>query len=154
VQPELVLFAQSAESPGASVLVARRIRFARAALVALVWAVSALPAALGIQQCAVATLFHVPCPGCGMTRAIRMLLAGDLAGSLRLHPFAVPVLGAGCLLILATLWATVVTGEPWWVHRTRFGRAALGASALVYMLAAALWVARWFGWFGGPVAVW
>ena len=30
----------------------------------------------------------IPCPGCGMTRAASYLLHGDVATSLRLHPFA------------------------------------------------------------------
>jgi hypothetical protein len=128
--------------------------YPRAALVVLAWAASVLPTALGFQQCAIATLFHVPCPGCGMTRAIRLLAAGNVAASLRMHPLAVPVLVAGMLLILSTIWATLVTGEPWSLHRTRFGRVALGFAAVAYVLAAGLWISRWFGLFGGPVPVW
>jgi hypothetical protein len=130
-----------------------RHRVSRAALVALAWAVSALPTALGIQQCAIATLFHVPCPGCGMTRALRLLGAGEASASLRMHPLAIPVLGAGVLLILATIWTTLVTGTPLLIHRSRFGRAVIGVAVLVYALAAVLWVLRWRGYFGGPVPV-
>lgn len=130
-----------------------RVRAVRAALVTLVWTVSALPTAFGIQRCTIATLFHVPCPGCGLTRALRLFGAGDIQGSLRMHPLALPVLAAGVLLILATIRATLATGTPFLVYRGRFGRAAIGFAALAYTLAAALWVLRWCGHFGGPVAV-
>ena len=34
------------------------------------------------------------CPGCGGTRAVRLLLKGDLAGSFQYHPFVLYVCGA------------------------------------------------------------
>jgi hypothetical protein len=120
----------------------------------LAWVAGLLPTVLGFQQCTIATLFHVPCPGCGMTRALRFLAVGNVEASLRLHPLALPVFLAGTLLIGATIWATLVTGEPWMLHRTRFGRAAIGLAAVAYVLALGLWVSRWFGFFGGPVPVW
>jgi len=40
-----------------------------------------------------------PCPGCGLSRAMGSLLAGDLVGALRFHPFA-PFF-AGAILLLA-----------------------------------------------------
>jgi hypothetical protein len=88
-----------------------------------------------------------------MTRAFLLLERGDVTGSLRMHPLAVPVLGSGVLLILATIWVTLVSGTPFLVHRSRFGRIAIAVSLLVYSLAAVLWVLRWLGYFGGPVAV-
>ena len=78
----------------------------------------------------------LPCPGCGLTRATVHLLHGDLATSLRLHPF-------GVLLALeaAVLWT--ITGVR--VHRglsigmpRGVERWALGH--VVAMLA--LWVGR------------
>jgi hypothetical protein len=130
-----------------------RVRALRAALTALVWAVSALPVLLGFQQCAIATLFHVPCPGCGMTRALRLLADGHAEASLRMHPLAVPVLAAGSLLILSTVWTALTIGTPFYIHQSRFGRAAIAFAILVYSLTTALWVARWLGHFGGPVSV-
>jgi hypothetical protein len=88
-----------------------------------------------------------------MTRAFLLLERGDITASLRMHPLAVPVLGSGVLLILATVWVTLVSGTPFLVHRSRLGRVAIGVSVVVYSLAAALWALRWFGYFGGPVAV-
>jgi uncharacterized protein DUF2752 len=37
-------------------------------------------------------LFHLPCPGCGMTRAFAHLAKGELSAALNLHPLA-PVVG-------------------------------------------------------------
>jgi hypothetical protein len=130
-----------------------RTRAFRAALVTLVWVVSSLPTAFGLQRCTIATLFHVPCPGCGMTRALRLFGAGDLHASFRMHPLALPILATGVLLIAATIWETFATGTPFLLHRGRFGRTAIALATLVYTLAAALWVLRWLGHFGGPVPI-
>ena len=51
--------------------------------------------------CLVHRLFHVDCPGCGMTRALASLSRGELSHSMSLHPFA-PV------LLLATLGCAVM----------------------------------------------
>ena len=134
-------------------LPALRLRVARAVTVAGVWLLAAIPAALGLQRCAIATLFHVPCPGCGMTRALRLLASGQLDASLRMHPLAVPVLLAGVLLAASTVSATATLGSPIRVHRTRFGRAAIVVAMVVYGAALGLWGLRWFGYFGGPVQV-
>jgi hypothetical protein len=134
-------------------LPALRRRLLRAAAVAGVWFASGLPAALGAQRCVIATLFHFPCPGCGMTRALRLLAAGHVGASLRLHPLAAPVLAAGALLVASTIWATVAVGSPIRLHRTRSGRAAIAAAIVVYGAALGLWVLRWLGHFGGPVPV-
>ena len=134
-------------------LPALRRRLLRAAAVAGVWFVAGLPAALGAQRCVIATLFHFPCPGCGMTRALRLLAAGHVGASLRMHPLAAPVLAAGALLMASTIWATVAVGSPIRLHRTRSGRAALAVAIAVYAAALGLWVLRWLGYCGGAVAV-
>jgi hypothetical protein len=130
-----------------------RRRVARAATVAGVWVLSALPAALGAERCAIATLFHLPCPGCGMTRALRLLAAGRVDASLRMHPLAVPVLAAGVLLVVSTVWATATLGSPIRVHRSLFGRVALAVAVFAYGATVGLWLLRWLGYFGGPVPV-
>lgn len=45
------------------------------------------------------------CPACGMTRAVGRLARGDLAGSWRLHPFLLLILGQVALAGLA--WAVL-----------------------------------------------
>src|SRR5580704_9957089 len=87
-------------------------RVRRAAAVAGVWVLSALPVVTGLQRCPVATVFHRPCPGCGMTRALKLLADGDIGASLRMHPLAVPVLAAGLLFIATTVWTTLILGSP------------------------------------------
>jgi hypothetical protein len=130
-----------------------RPRSLRAAGVAVAWALVALPTALGWQRCALAVLFHVPCPGCGMSRALRLLVSGHPGASLRMHPLTVPVLVAALLLMTATVRTTFASGSPFLVHHTRLGRLAIGAAIVVYAAMFALWVLRYCGCFGGPVPV-
>ena len=128
-------------------------RLGRAGAVAGIWAVSALPVVLGWQRCPVATFWHRPCPGCGLTRALELLAAGNVDASLRMHPLALPVLVAGSLLALSTVWATFAAGSPIRTYRSRFGRFAVAFAIAVYGAALVLWVLRWFGHFGGAVPV-
>jgi hypothetical protein len=53
-----------------------------------VWTPSGDPAS---AICLMRRLFHLPCPGCGMTRAFAALAKGDWASAVLLHPLA-PVL--------------------------------------------------------------
>ena len=94
--------------------------FGRAAGVAAISGISAI-ATLLQPRCPVAALLHRPCPGCGMTRALRLLGAGHVGESLRMHPLAVPVLASAALLALASVWATVALGTPVQMHRTALG---------------------------------
>jgi hypothetical protein len=130
----------------------RRSRFHRALLAVVLWAVAVLPAALRAQRCSFVKLFHRPCPGCGMTRAIDLLLLGDWRGSLHMHPLAVPMVFAGGAFALSTVWTTFLFGMPL-VHKSTFGRITLAALAVTYAATFALWILRWLGYFGGPVPV-
>lgn len=49
-------------------------------------------------RCPFYMVFHRPCPGCGLSRAMAALLQGDVATAMRLHPFA-PLFLAGALLL-------------------------------------------------------
>jgi hypothetical protein len=58
----------------------------------------------------VCPIFHItgiPCPGCGLSRAVILLLRGDLKGSLRYHAFA-PIF---LLTVVALILATVLPGS-------------------------------------------
>ena len=125
----------------------------RGAGVALVWVVGMLPAALGIQPCTFAALFHHPCPGCGLSRAAHLLLDGHVAESLRMHPFVVPLLAAHACVALATVRTTVLEGAPWMFFRDRLGRASLYFLGGVYVAMIVLWILRAFGLFGGSVPI-
>lgn len=42
-----------------------------------------------MYKCPIYYIFGVPCPGCGMTRALFLLLSGDISGALHMHPLIV-----------------------------------------------------------------
>ncbi len=55
-------------------------------------------------------LFHLPCPGCGMTRAFAHLAKGEWGAALVLHPLA-PVVALE--MVLGWLaWGAVAAGRP------------------------------------------
>jgi hypothetical protein len=84
-----------------------------------------------------------------MTRATLALLHGHLAESVGYHPLAplvVPVM-AGFLLLGAVRY---VRDGRWPVAH---GKAAAAAGLVLWVLLMAVWIARFYGAFGGPVAV-
>jgi len=113
------------------------------------WALCALPPALGAVRCPVALLTHHACPGCGMTRAARLFLHGDLAASLHMHAFVLPQLLATALVVLATTWATYRTGTPTDMLAAPVGRAAAKLFVAAQGVLILYWVARALGAFGG-----
>lgn len=121
-------------------------------MVALLWAVGALPVLLG-QRCAIATLTHHPCPGCGLTRAAHLLLHGEIHASIAMHPLLVPLLLSHAAVAVATIVATQVHGAPWDMWRERWGKAAIAISAITYVAMLLVWALRAMGMLGGPVAV-
>lgn len=120
----------------------------RAALAALV-AFGVVFAILSIGwRCPVLLVAGVPCPTCGITRAVRLALHGDFAGATRLHPLmwlAVPVV----TLFLGVELAGYARNGAWGAsRRMRFANVLMvGTAALLF----ALWIARFAGMFGGPV---
>ncbi len=124
-----------------------------AALVTFVWAIAALPFVTGVVQCPSARLLHVPCPGCGMTRALHLLVEGQVGASLSMHALAVPTLVSQAIFAVATIASTLKYGVPWLVVRPRWGRAAIAFVAIVMILDILFWIARALGAFGGPVPV-
>lgn len=54
-------------------------------------------------NCPILAATGVPCPGCGLTRAVMQLLHGDLSAAMRTHAFAPLVLAALFLMILVPL---------------------------------------------------
>jgi hypothetical protein len=128
-------------------------RALRAAGILAFWVVCGLPVLLGRQRCSFAMLLHHPCPGCGMTRAMRLLEAGDVARSLHMHPFAVPVSIANLFFALATVWVTFTLGSPVPMCKSKVGVAAIAVLVVVYGATLVFWVMRALGAFGGPVSV-
>lgn len=110
-----------------------------------------LSLALGLPLCPWASLFHVPCPGCGLTRATLSLLRGDFSTALGLHPLVLLVPPAVVVALALGL------GDPSSESRTP-GRSTLRKAGLVFLagvslLAVFVWVLRFLGYFGGPVLV-
>lgn len=136
---------QSVASPSAR----RRV----ALLVAGIWLVTALPVALGLASCPVALFVRAPCPGCGMTRAVHLLLDGDVAASLAMHPLAVPTALVQLAFAMVTVLVALRHGTPFVLWSTRIGRATVYAAALVLALDVVLWVLRFAGLAHGPVVV-
>ncbi len=74
------------------------------------------------------------CPGCGLTRAIAHAVRGDLAGSFRLHPLALPLVALlGLVLVLRR--------SPG--HRLRIDRWAAPTALAAGVVLVAVWLVRW-----------
>ncbi|CAN5762908.1 hypothetical protein BH09MYX1_BH09MYX1_14820 [soil metagenome] len=131
----------------------RRPFVGRAALTFLVWCLPVGQVALGLGACTFARVFHTPCPGCGLTRASRFLLQGDIVQSLHMHPMLVPIVLSNIVFALATVVSAWNSGSPFYFYRERFGKVALWVVGCVYGAAILLWIARFFGALGGPVPV-
>jgi len=103
--------------------------------------------------CPFATAFHVACPACGSTRAVRALVHGDVAAALRFNPIAPLV--AGALAALAVRLALVVLreGSPRSLAEGRPGRALVAVLVGAVTVQILVWGLRLAGYFGGPLAV-
>lgn len=130
-----------------------RARRRVAALVAAIWLGSAAPVLLGATSCPIARFLHAPCPGCGMTRAFELLVQGDVAASLAMHPLALPTAIVQLVFAVVTVTVTLRHGTPFALLRTRVGRLASYAGALVLALDVLLWLGRFAGLAHGPVPV-
>jgi hypothetical protein len=102
--------------------------------------------ALEIPVCPVAALTGLPCPGCGLTRATLALLRGDFARAWQLHPLvfvALPALGAAIARIAVARGRSSPASE----------RAITWFAVSLLTLLVGVWLARFAGALGGPVAV-
>jgi uncharacterized protein DUF2752 len=115
---------------------------------------AAVPAlfALGVPACPVAFFARIPCPGCGMTRATLRLLHGDWHGALAFHPLVFVALPLALAFGATNAVVYVVRGRWGYVDGLR-GRALTWALGALVALMVGVWVARFFGAFGGPVPV-
>jgi hypothetical protein len=113
--------------------------------------------ALDVPLCPSAALLGIPCPGCGLTRATLALFHGDFAAALRFHPL-VPVLMPVYLGLLGMIAAGYVRGTSIWapagqVRGWLFSKTVTRLTWLLVVLVFAVWILRFFGWFGGPVPI-
>lgn len=99
----------------------------------------ALVVLIDVPLCGFKALFGLPCPGCGMTRALSALLGGDIVSAFRFHPLVFVLLPTVAMLAFAQV---ILKRSP--------SHAFLAASVLIFgLLSAALWVARLGGALGG-----
>ena len=98
-----------------------------------------LPLAYANTSCLFRHATGIPCPLCGLTRAMLALALGDWREVLRLHPLALLVAGESCAVWLA--WAASATGWPW--PLTQPARERLAEKLI--LANAALFVVVWGG---------
>jgi hypothetical protein len=127
---------------------------ARASCALTLAALLAVAAHFDLVLCPWAALFGWPCPGCGLTRAAGLLLHGELRAALTLHPLS-PLLVP--LVAAAVLGAVLEPASSAQHAQRRAGRSwerwqAPLAWALL-LLVIAVWLARFWGAFGGPVPI-
>ena len=140
-------------SPAAAHPAAREAGFiSRLGRVGVVVAAFGLAVAFSVPLCPFALLTGHPCPGCGLTRATLALLHGDVAASLHFHPLAMvisPLVGG---IVGYDVFVYLRSGRSA-ATQTLQGRWVTIGAVVLGVVAVAVWIARFFGWFGGPVPV-
>jgi hypothetical protein len=93
-----------------------------------------------LWPCPIKSLTGIPCPGCGLNRAIRLLLAGDWRASLIQHAFA-PffLLGLIVLLIVSLLPDPVFFKVLGWLEKVE---RRTGITSILLLLLIIYWIAR------------
>ncbi len=104
-------------------------------------------------RCPFAETFHVPCPGCGSTRAVRALVRLDFASAAHFNPVApfvfglIGLIGARAIFLLAREGSTQRLGEG------PFGKYIFSGLFVAVAVEIVVWALRVLGLFGGPVPV-
>ena len=91
--------------------------------------------------CPMLRVFHHPCPTCGMSRALALLMRGRVSESLLLQPLAVPALICSWLVLsqaVLALWQRTPAAE---LLRAPANRWLLVATGAVFLLVFCLWLA-------------
>ncbi len=99
--------------------------------------------------CVSRALFHLPCPGCGLTRSLTAIWHGDLLLSFRYHPMGLPTF-VGCMgVALRALSPPAI--RPRWRWFERFGARLLAPPLGIGIFAGmiVLWVVRLGLWSSG-----
>jgi hypothetical protein len=109
-----------------------------------------------LVRCPWAALLGLPCPGCGLTRAAGLLLRGDLRGALQLHPLSpllVPIVVVALVGALWEPWSQAHASEARWRLPRGVERWQGPAAWALLLLVIGVWLARFWGAFGGPVPI-
>jgi hypothetical protein len=126
--------------------------FGRAVRLLLVAGALTAAIATKIPLCPVAIVARQPCPGCGLTRATLAVLHGDLHEAVRLHPLVFVVTPVIALAFSYNAIQYVRRGQ-WFASEKLSGRWVNAAWITLGVAMILLWIARFFGAFGGPVPV-
>jgi hypothetical protein len=123
---------------------------------ALILGLLTLPAVLAFSVdfplCPTAGLFGIPCPGCGLTRATVAALSGHFSHAFELHPL-VYLVAPVYVAVLGGLGFSYVRGGGDKPLSPRMNLAVSVLAIGLFVLLFTLWVARFLGYFGGPVDV-
>jgi hypothetical protein len=128
----------------------------RALILLAIASVIGLIIAYRVPVCPTATFLGIPCPGCGLTRATLALFRGDFSTALRFHPLVFLLSPLFAYLALNAAWGYVRGPVAIQTPRERTfwtSRFTTIAASAVIALMLVVWIARFFGAFGGPVPV-
>ena len=91
-------------------------------------------------QCPLLHILGVPCPGCGLSRAIVALLQGDWRTSFELHAFA-PIVVGGLLLIA---WSVILPKKQrtWFLAHLEVVERRTGITAILLISLMIYWLIR------------
>jgi hypothetical protein len=96
------MFSQAQTPP---IFPARRLHAAAAAAALLLTIfIGAVAARFALEHnlawlCPVRSIFHIPCPSCGTTRALSALSRGDFLAAFRFNPLAMMAIPGGLILL-------------------------------------------------------
>jgi hypothetical protein len=122
-------------------------RLGRALRLAVVLAPLVVLTVADLPVCLTAAFTGLPCPGCGLSRAAFALLRGDLPLAFQLNPLA-PLVVPLSVVGFGTIALRYV-----WVGRTDYQSWVIWVVGLLSGALVLVWLARFLGAFGGPVAV-
>ena len=89
--------------------------------------------------CVFRRAFHIPCPGCGLTRSFAALWHGDLSASFHYHPLGLPL-----FLLLATcasVWLFGNSTPGLWRFAEQWERQMV--QPRVWLTLLAIWLSVW-----------
>ena len=102
--------------------------------------------------CPVALLTKHPCPGCGMTRAVMAAAHGHFDASFHHHPLALVMFPIVAFVFAKNFTGYVRTGS-WGAGESTKSRGIDVVLIAIGIAMLGIWIARFFGFLGGPEPV-
>lgn len=129
---------QTAQAPISSILRDRRFALVFAGGVGLQVVLSAL--SLHPWQCPIFSSTGIPCPGCGLTRAIVLLLQGEWRASFQYHVFA-PIFLFFSIIVLVAIFLPKSIGRPV-IYKAEMLERQTGLTVIILTGLILYWLAR------------